>query len=119
MCSRFSLFSKNVLKSRRPTRVLGSVFHITGSGENAAFFRNAQQGEESKQANEKTHLTCNKLRNKFKEVLFSLSIMAGILSLTLHFLTFKNVCHDEEVTSQVVDFTLCSRLIGFFSSIDE
>lgn len=57
MCSRFSLFSKNVLKSRRPIRVLGSVFHITGSGENAAFFRNAKQGDESKQANENTHLS--------------------------------------------------------------
>lgn len=57
MCSRFSLFPKNMLRSQRLTRVLGSVFHITGSGENAAFLRNAKQGEESKQANEKTHLS--------------------------------------------------------------
>lgn len=47
---------KKVPKSRLPTWVVGSVFHITISGEFAALSGNKSLGEENKQISERTHL---------------------------------------------------------------
>lgn len=97
------------------TWVLGSVSPITDSSDRktAALFRSEYNpGEENYQIHDKTHLSNEiRLRNKFKVVVFLPLLLASISLLTLHFLTFKNASHDQEMTSQGgVHFTLCSCL---------